>query len=118
MVKNKNTGYGKHTIGSLIEHIKQLVEDNTYLNMNSPVFISDYAMSGYKHEFDILPTVSPYSHQAGLCLFHSLGEEGASSNADAEEIEEDVTYDEEEDVTYEEAPQKIGVSRIMKWYKS
>ena len=115
MTKNK-TGYGTHTIGSLIGYLKQLVEDNSYLSMNSPVFISDYAMSGYKHEFDILPTFSPYSHQAGLCLFHSLGEEATNEPVIEEEIEEEVTYEED---TYEDVqPNRIGVSRIMKWYKS
>lgn len=116
MTKNK-TGYGTYTIGSLIEHIKQLVEDNTYLNMNSPVFISDYAMSGYKHEFDILPTFSPYTHQAGLCLFHSLNEEASNEPVVEGEIEEEeVTYEED---TYENVqPNRIGVSRIMEWYKS
>ena len=124
-VKNKpQTGYGQYTIGSLIYTLQELVNNNDYLTMNSPVFISDYAMSGLKHEMDVLPTFSPYLHQAGLCLFHSLNEPMANdipvtSNVTSEEEgieEEDVTY-EEEDHTLLEAPQKVGITRFMKWYK-
>ena len=104
MVKTKfKTQYGLQTIGGLIEALTQYVEDNNYITMESPVFISDYAMSGYKYEFDILPTFSPYLHQAGVCLFHSLGGETESepvieTEEDIEEIEEEVTYNPQETV--------------------
>lgn len=96
MVKTKfKTQYGLQTIGGLIEALTQYVEDNNYITMESPVFISDYAMSGYKHEFDILPTFSPYLHQAGVCLFHSLS--GETESEPVIETEENI---EEEDVEY------------------
>ena len=96
-VKTKEKiGYGLYTIGDLIEHLQQTVKENEYLNMDSPVFISDYNMTGYKHEFDVLPTFSPYMQQAGVCLFHSLGEAPAPV---VDKVEEDF---EEEDVVYEQ----------------
>lgn len=70
----KKSAYGYQTIGSLIELLKKAVEETPYLNYNSPVLISDYNMSGYKYEFDVLPAFSYQHYTAGVCLFHSLGE--------------------------------------------
>jgi hypothetical protein len=125
----KKTGYGLYTIGSLIEHLQDLVKENNYLDMESPIFISDYNMSGYKHEMDLLPTFSPYLHKAGVCLFHSLGEEIPTSIVAKEEpIEEDFEEDfEEEDVVYnletetlegeEEPTVKGDISRFARFIK-
>ena len=73
-MKTKKNTYGEYTIGALIKAIKRTMEETPYLNLDSPVMISDYNMSGFKHEFDILPTFSQKHHTAGLCLFHSLNE--------------------------------------------
>lgn len=128
MIKTKvkeRRGYGLQTVRSLIENLKKYVEESDYLDMDSPIFISDYAMSGYKHEFDVLPTFSPYMHKAGLCLFHSLGEEKSvvsldTSNTPSEEIEEEeVAYDLETETLEEPSvePSTRGISKFMKWYK-
>ena len=121
----KKTGYGIYTIGSLIEHLQDLVKENNYLDMESPVFISDYNMSGYKHEMDLLPTFSPYLHKAGVCLFHSLGEEAPTPIVAKEEPieedfeEEDVVYDlETETLEEEEEPTVKGdISRFARFIK-
>ena len=73
MVKNKSN-YRQHTIGELMRMLKQAVQDNPYLDMNSPIMISDYNMSCFKYDFDLLPCFSSKHHTAGLCLFHSLNE--------------------------------------------
>lgn len=126
-VKTKEKiGYGRYTIGDLIEHLQQAVKENNYLDMNSPVFISDYNMSGYKHEFDILPTFSPYTKQAGLCLFHSLGEETPEPVIESkyEPIQEPVEDLEEEEVEYdletetlEEPSYKGDINRFARFIK-
>lgn len=69
-----NKDYKEYTIGKLIQGLKQALQDNPYLDVNSPVMISDYNMSGFKYNFGILPCFSSQHHTAGLCLFHSLGE--------------------------------------------
>ena len=97
-------GYKEHTIGELIQAIKQTVQDTPYLDINSPVMISDYNMSGMKYEFDILPSFSSKHHTAGLCLFHSLGEE-------AQEVEVRV---EAEEVAEEK---ETSVMKFAKWFK-
>lgn len=124
-VKTKERiGYGLYTIGDLIEHLQLAVRENNYLTMDSPVFISDYNMTGYKHEFDILPTFSPYLKQAGVCLFHSLGEAPApvvDKTVEDFEEEEDVVYDLETETLEEEEPvqqSKIGdISRFARFIK-
>ena len=97
MIKNKTT-YGYQTIGSLIELLQEAMENNNYLNMNSPVMISDYAMSGFKYEFDLLPTFSPLQHTAGLCLFHSLNEPVEEFVGEEVEVENDLKISEPEDI--------------------
>ena len=123
-VKTKERiGYGLYTIGDLIEHLQLAVRENNYLTMDSPVFISDYNMTGYKHEFDILPTFSPYLKQAGVCLFHSLGETPmpvVNKAVEDFEEEEDVVYDLETETLEEEPVQqsKIGdISRFARFIK-
>ena len=124
-VKEK-IGYGFYTIGDLIEHLQLAVRDNDYLNMDSPVFISDYNMSGYRHKFDVLPTFSPYLKKAGLCLFHSLNEPVMEDDKYepvevAEELEEeDVTYDLETETLEDKPVQQThrgDISRFMKFIK-
>ena len=73
MSKSKSN-YRQHTIGELMQMLKQALQDNPYLDVDSPVMISDYNMSGFKYDFDLLPCFSQQHHTAGLCLFHSLGE--------------------------------------------
>lgn len=118
------TGYGQYTIGSLIDTLQQLIKENEYLSKDSPVFLSDYAMSGYKHEFDLLPTFSPYLKQAGICLFHSLGEEPPIPVVNSQEpvediVEEEVTYEEEDTALLEEPiqPYKSDISKFMRFIK-
>lgn len=72
-MRNKSN-YRQHTIGELMQMLKQALQDNPYLDMDSPVMISDYNMSDFKYDFDLLPCFSQKHHTAGLCLFHSLGE--------------------------------------------
>lgn len=102
-MKNK-TNYGQHTIGELIQMLKKAVEDTPYLNIDSPVLISDYNMSGYKYEFDLLPSFSPQHHTAGLCLFHSLGET----------TEEVITEPIKEEIKEEE---NTSIVKFAKWLK-
>ena len=121
-VKEK-IGYGLYTIGDLIEHLQLAVRENNYLTMDSPVFISDYNMTGYKHEFDILPTFSPYLKKAGVCLFHSLGEEAPTPTVAKEEPieedfeEEDVVYDLETETLEEQPSYKGDINRFMRFIK-
>lgn len=107
MKKHKST-YGEYTIGEFIQALKKTVEETPYLNLNSPILISDYNMTGFKYKFDILPTFSQKHHTAGLCLFHSL-----PSETDEEEIEVSI------EPTVE--PMKEEESSFMKfvsWYKN
>ena len=64
--------YKEYTIAELIQALKQALAENSYLDENSPVLISDFDMSGYKHKFKLHPVMSPAHSTAGLCLFHSL----------------------------------------------
>ena len=98
-MKKKEQEYKQQTIGSLIQSLKDLVEDNKYLTMDSPIFLSDYNMSQQKYEFSILPSFSSLEHKAGVCLFHSLNEPV------------------EEPVKAEEAPVEGSISKFAKWYK-
>ena len=114
MTRSK-TGYGTQTIGSLIQLLKNTVEENRYLSMDSPVMISDYAMSGFKYEFDVLPNYSPLNHTAGVCLFHSLGEEIK------EPLEEDVKVKipiEIEEETEEETEEDTSIMKFVNWFKN
>ena len=106
MVKTKQT-YGYQTIGSLIQLLQEAVEDNRYLSMNSPVFISDYNMSSQKYEFDVLPSFVSLKHKAGLCLFHSL-------NEPVEDFEEEIEV--ENDLENSE-PEETGVLKFTNWFK-
>ena len=101
MTKKKKQEYGYQTIGSLIQSLKDLVEDNAYLDMDSPIFISDYNMSKQNFEFSVLPTFSSLHHTAGVCLFHSL-------NEPVEEVRQEKSVKEEE--TY-------GTMKFAKWFK-
>ena len=71
-LESYNKMYKEYTIRELIQALKQAVENNGFLNEDSPVLISDYNMSGYKHKFKLHPVMSPVHSTAGLCLFHSL----------------------------------------------
>ena len=105
----KQTEYGYQTIGTLIQALKQAVENNAYLDMNSPVFISDYNMSKQNYKFSVLPAFSPMQHTAGLCLFHSL-------NEPVEEVEEVV----EPVRTVQEEPtveNNCSTMKFAKWFK-
>lgn len=126
-VKTKEKiGYGLYTIGDLIEHLQLAVRENNYLTMDSPVFISDYNMTGYKHEFDILPTFSPYLKQAGVCLFHSLGEKAPIIENKYEQVqeqkedfeeEEEVVYDLETETLEEQPSYKGDINRFARFIK-
>ena len=70
----KKSNYGQHTIGELMQMLKQALDENKYITLDSPVMIADYNMSSMKYDFDLLPCFSSKHHTAGLCLFHSLGE--------------------------------------------
>lgn len=71
----KKSNYGQHTIGELMQMLKQTLSENKYLTLDSPVMIADYNMSSTKYDFDLLPCFSSKHHTAGLCLFHSLNKE-------------------------------------------
>ena len=112
----KKSNYGQHTIGSLMQMLKQALDENKYLTLDSPVMISDYNMSGFKYDFDLLPCFSPQQHTAGLCLFHSLGEVPVNK----EEVYIEPSYDtdwEEEPVSEEPVEEDSSVMRFAKWYK-
>ena len=64
--------YKEYTIKELIQALKQALVENSYIDENSPVLISDFNMSGYKHKFKLHPVMSPAHGTVGLCLFHSL----------------------------------------------
>lgn len=68
--------YKQYTVRELIEALKQAVECNTFIDENSPVLISDYNMTGYKFKFNLHPVMSPVHSTVGLCLFHSLENNG------------------------------------------
>ena len=68
--------YKQYTVRELIEALKETVENNSFIDENSPVFISDYNMSGYKFKFNLHPVMSPVHSTVGLCLFHSLENNG------------------------------------------
>ena len=105
MVKTKQT-YGCQTIGSLMQALKTALQENKYLTLDSPVFISDYNMSQQNYEFDILPAFSSMQHTAGLCLFHSL-----NSNKDyEEEIELEPTIE-------EHVEDDKQIMKFVKWFK-
>ena len=89
-MKKYKTTYGEYTIGELIQALKKAVEDTPYLDMNSPVMISDYNMSGFKYELDVLPTFSQRHHTAGVCLFHSLNEPVEEEEIVVEPVVEEV----------------------------
>ena len=107
MVKAKQT-YGYQTIGSLIQLLQQAVEDNRYLSMNSPVFISDYNMSQQKYEFDVLPSFVPLKHKAGLCLFHSL-------NEPVKDFEEEIEVEKDLEIS---EPEETGIVKFANWFRS
>ena len=89
--------YTYHTVQELIDTLQDLVNNSEALTMNSPIMISDFNMSGYKEKFSVLPTFSTNQNQAGICLFHSLGnlEEIVNKEPDIEELEVDVEDEEE-----------------------
>ena len=108
MKKHKST-YGEYTIGEFIQALKKTAEETPYLNLNSPMLISDYNMTGFKYEFDILPTFSQKHHTAGLCLFHSL-----PSETEEEEIEANVKPTVE---PIEEVEEESSFMKFVSWYK-
>ena len=71
-MSKKQSNYRQHTIGELMQALKNALEDNKYLTLDSPVMIADYNMSEVNYEFDLLPSFSTIHRTAGLCLFHSL----------------------------------------------
>lgn len=111
MAKKKTT-YGYQTIGSLIALLKKTVEETSYLDYNSPVMISDYNMSSFKYEFDVVPAFSQAHHTAGIGLFHSLNEEP---------VYVETTYDTESGEPFfkeeEEEKEDTAVMKFVKWYK-
>ena len=109
MKKHKST-YGEYTIGEFIQALKKTVEETPYLNLNSPMLISDYNMTGFKYEFDILPTFSQKHHTAGLCLFHSL-----PSETEEEEIEVSIEPTVE---PIEEVEEESSFMKFVSWYKN
>ena len=115
MVSRKQTTYGYQTIGSLIQLLKNAVQETPYLNLNSPVMISDYNMSEIKYEFDVLPSFSQAHHTAGLCLFHSLGAENKGK-----EIYIEPSYDTEDDEPFfrdeEDIEEDTSVVKFAKWF--
>ena len=104
----KQQEYGYQTIGTLIQALKQAVEENAYLNMNSPVFISDYNMSKQNFEFSVLPAFSSIQHTAGLCLFHSL-----NKPVEEEEVVEPVRTIQEEPII----ENNCSTMKFAKWFK-
>ena len=97
MNKNNST-YKTYTVGELIQGLKRAVEENTFLNYDSPIMISDFNMHSQKYEFAIEPAYLPYERVAGVGLFHSLG---------ATELEEPV----------EEEQENVSVMKFAKWVK-
>lgn len=112
----KKSNYKQHTIGELMQMLKQALQDNPYLDMNSPIMISDYNMSGFKYDFDLLPCFSPQQHTAGLCLFHSLGEVPVDKKNEEIYIEPSYDTDWDEPFIREEEPAEED-SSIMKFVK-
>ena len=115
MAKSKSN-YRQHTIGELMQMLKQALQDNPYLGVDSPVMISDYNMSGFKYDFDLLPCFSQQHHTAGLCLFHSLNEEVKDEKI---YIEPSYNTDWDEPLRGEKEPteEDTRVMKFAKWYK-
>lgn len=90
---NTVTNYHEFTIGELMQALKQAVEDNSYLSYDSPLFISDYNMSGFMYEVGVAPTYSSKHHTAGLCLFHTLKNEFEDVEVDVDEFGNEVKED-------------------------
>ena len=62
-----------YTIKELMNKLRELVESNPKITLNTKVCLSDFNMSGFKDEIMIDPvdTVGEYC----ICLFHSLNKE-------------------------------------------
>lgn len=108
--------YTYHTVGELISTLQNLVDNSESLTMNSPIMISDFNMSGYKEKFSILPTFSQNQGQAGICLFHSLGnlEETLKKEPVIDNIEElEVDVEDEEDVPVYSTSNTSNQDRVM-----
>ena len=114
-MRNKSN-YRQHTIGELMQMLKQALQDNPYLDVDSPVMLSDYNMSGFKYDFDLLPYFSQQHHTAGLCLFHSLNEETKD-----EKIYREPSYNTDWDKSFirkeEPTVEDTSVMKFAKWYK-
>lgn len=107
-MSKKQSNYGQHTIGELMQALKNALEENRYLTLDSPIMIADYNMSEINYEFDLLPSFSPVHRTAGLCLFHSL-------NEPVEEPKREVT---EENVTTDvTSSEDKSIVKFAKWYK-
>ena len=87
------TNYKEYTIGELIQSLKQAVEDNSFLSYDSPVFISDYNMSGFMYEVGVAPTYSSKHRTAGLGIFHTLKSEFEDVEVDVDEFGNEVKKD-------------------------
>lgn len=104
----KQSNYRQHTIGELMQALKNALEENKYLTLDSPIMIADYNMSNIKYDFDLLPSFSPIHRTAGLCLFHSLNE--PIGEYKKEVTQENVTTD---DTSTEDK----SIMKFAKWIK-
>ena len=93
------------TIGSLINDLQRLVAESDCLTENSPIFIGDYNMSSFEHEFDVLPAFSNSTYSKGVCLFYN----GSTQQNDY--YEDEVEVEEDDEVT------KSTVADFARWLK-
>ena len=107
--------YKYYTVQELVNTILDLVENSETLTVNSPIMISDFNMSGYKEKFSILPTFSTNQNQAGICLFHSLGnlEETLKKEPVVDNIEELEVDVEDENTSVYSTPDSSNQDRVM-----
>ena len=108
------TNYHEFTIGELMQALKQAVEDNSYLSYDSPLFISDYNMSGFMYEVGVAPTYSSKHHTAGLCLFHTLKNEFEDVEVDVDEFGNEVKQKEQNYVLPTEAPKSDSLMKFVR----
>lgn len=108
------TNYHEFTIGELMQALKQAVEDNSYLSYDSPLFISDYNMSGFMYEVGVAPTYSSKHHTAGLCLFHTLKSEFEDVEVDVDEFGNEIKQEEQNYVLPTEAPKSDSLMKFVR----
>ena len=111
------TNYHEFTIGELMQTLKQAVENNSFLSYDSPVFVSDYNMSGFMYEVGVAPTYSSKHHTAGLGIFHTLKSEFEDVEVEIDEYGKEVQKEEKNYIMQEEEPKDEAFMKFVRSVK-